>query len=115
MSLSSAFGHFYISITDFHSFMSLSVDDVRYIASLARLRFEADEEAKLAEQMSQILGYVSKLDELDTSDVEPMAHVLDAKNVFREDVARQRISHEDGLRNAPDADGDFFRVPKVIE
>lgn len=95
--------------------MSLSVDDVRYIASLARLRFAPEEEAKLAGQMSQILEYVSKLDELDTSNVEPMAHVLDANNVFREDGTEQRITHDDGLRNAPDADSDYFRVPKVIE
>lgn len=95
--------------------MSLSVEDVRYIASLARLSFSEAEEPKLAAQMSQILDYVSKLDELDTSDVEPMAHVLEANNVFRPDETQQRITHEEGLRNAPDTDGDYFRVPKVIE
>ena len=95
--------------------MSISVDDVRYIAGLARLRFSEEEEQHLAEQMSEILGYMEKLNELDTTDVPSMSHVLDLYNVFREDVARQRITPEDALRNAPSADSDYFRVPKVIE
>ena len=95
--------------------MSLTVDDVRYIAALARLRFSEDEERHLAEQMSEILDYMDKLNELDTTDVPPMSHVLDLYNVFREDAARQRITTEQALRNAPDADSDYFRVPKVIE
>ena len=95
--------------------MAISVDEVRYIAMLARLRFSEEEEQHLAEQMSDILAYMEKLNELDTTDVPPMSHVLDLYNVFREDVARQRITPEEGLRNAPDADSDYFRVPKVIE
>ena len=95
--------------------MSISVEEVRYSAALARLRFSEAEEQHLAEQMSQILDYMDKLNELDTSDVPPMSHVLDLYNVYREDVARQRIAPEEALRNAPDADGDYFRVPKVIE
>ena len=95
--------------------MALSVDDVRYIAALARLRFSEEEERHLAEQMSEILDYMDKLNELDTADVSPMSHVLDLYNVFREDDARQRMTPEDALRNAPDADSDYFRVPKVIE
>lgn len=95
--------------------MALSVDDVRYIAALARLRFSEEEEHHLAEQMSEILAYMDKLNELDTTDVPPMAHVLDLYNVFREDAALQRVTREEALRNAPDADSDYFRVPKVIE
>ncbi len=95
--------------------MALSVDDVRYIAALARLRFSEEEEHHMAEQMSEILAYMDKLNELDTTDVPPMSHVLDLYNVFREDDARQRITSEEALRNAPDADSDYFRVPKVIE
>jgi aspartyl-tRNA(Asn)/glutamyl-tRNA(Gln) amidotransferase subunit C len=57
---------------------------------------------------------MAKLDELDTEQISPMSHVLDVYNVFREEDARPRISHEDALKNAPDADGDYFRVPKVI-
>lgn len=95
--------------------MAISVDEVRYIAQLARLEFSAEEEQVLAEQMSKILDYVAQLNELDTRDVPPMSHVLDLYNVLREDVVVQRITHEEALRNAPDADSDYFRVPKVIE
>ncbi|MFQ5569468.1 MAG: Asp-tRNA(Asn)/Glu-tRNA(Gln) amidotransferase subunit GatC [Rhodothermales bacterium] len=95
--------------------MAISRDEVRYIAALARLRFSEQEEQRLAEQMSEMLDYVDKLNELDTTDVPPMSHVLDLYNVFRKDEARQRISRDEALRNAPDADGDYFRVPKVIE
>ena len=95
--------------------MALSIDDVRYIAALARLRFSEDEEHRLAEQMNDILGYMDKLNELDTTDVPPMSHVLDLYNVFREDADQQRITPEQALHNAPDADSDYFRVPKVIE
>lgn len=69
----------------------------------------------MADEMGQILDYVDKLNELDTTGVPPMSHVLDIENVFRPDKVEQRIDHEDALRNAPDADGDYFRVPKVIE
>jgi len=95
--------------------MAISVDEVRYIASLARLRFSEEQEEHLAEQMSEILEYMEKLSELDTTDVPPMSHVLDLYNVFRADTAHQRITPEEALENAPDADGDYFRVPKVIE
>lgn len=95
--------------------MHVTTDDVRHIASLARLRFTADEQERLAGELSRILTYVDQLDELDTSDVPPMAHALDAQNVVRPDRAEQRISRDDALRNAPATDGTYFRVPKVIE
>ena len=95
--------------------MAVTVDDVRYIAALARLRFSEAEEKRLAAQMSQMLDYVDTLGTLDTTGVPPMAHVLDLHNVFRADEAQQRLAREDALRNAPDADREYFRVPKVIE
>jgi aspartyl-tRNA(Asn)/glutamyl-tRNA(Gln) amidotransferase subunit C len=95
--------------------MAISIDEVRYIARLARLEFTEAEEQLLAEQMSKILDYVAKLNELDTRDVPPMSHVLDLYNVLREDMVEQRITREEALRNAPSADSDYFRVPKVIE
>jgi aspartyl-tRNA(Asn)/glutamyl-tRNA(Gln) amidotransferase subunit C len=94
--------------------MSISVEDVRYIAGLARLRFAEEEEQRLAREMGAILDYVDQLNELDTTGVPPMAHVLDLYNVYRSDKASPRISREEALRNAPDADGEYFRVPKVI-
>lgn len=95
--------------------MSVSPEDVHYIADLARLRFSEEEEEEMAHQLSRVLDYMEKLDELDTDDVTPMSHVLDIKNVFRADEPDQRISREEALQNAPDADPAYFRVPKVIE
>lgn len=69
----------------------------------------------MAGEMGRILEYVDKLNELDTTGVPPMSHVLDIHNVFREDDVEARIDHEEALKNAPDADSDYFRVPKVIE
>ena len=95
--------------------MSVTLAQVRYIATLARLRFTEEEESRLAEEMNEILGYVEKLNELDTSGVPPMSHVLDLHNVVRDDVAESRISRDEALKNAPDADSAYIRAPKVIE
>lgn len=94
--------------------MSISRKEVRQIAKLAKLQFTEAEEEVLAEDMSRILEYMSTLNELDTSEVEPMTHVLDQIHMLRPDCVQTRISHEDALRNAPDTDGEYFRVPKVI-
>lgn len=69
----------------------------------------------MAEEMGRILDYVDKLNELDTTGVPPMSHVLDIHNVFREDEVEARINREEALKNAPDADSNYFRVPKVID
>lgn len=95
--------------------MRVTTDDVRHIASLARLRFSAAEQERLAGELSRILDYVDQLGELDTSEVPPLAHVLDTSNVTRPDRTEQRISRHEALTNAPDTDGTYFRVPKVIE
>ena len=95
--------------------MKVSLEQVRHIASLARLEFSLDEEQEMALQLTRILDYVEKLEELDVSDVEPMSHVLDLFNVVRPDVATTRITRSVALSNAPDADSEFFRVPKVID
>ncbi|MEZ4699539.1 MAG: Asp-tRNA(Asn)/Glu-tRNA(Gln) amidotransferase subunit GatC [Rhodothermales bacterium] len=95
--------------------MAITREDVRYMAALARLRFTPEEEARMVEDLEAVLGYMAKLNELDTDGVPPMSHVIDLYNVEREDAAQQRISHAEALKNAPDADGTYFRVPKVIE
>lgn len=95
--------------------MAVTEKEVRHIASLARLRFTEEEEARLAREMSEVLDYVAKLEELDVEGVPPRSHVLDTHNVFREDQARARISREEALQGAPGADASYFRVPKVIE
>ncbi len=95
--------------------MKVTREQVRHIAKLARLRFDPSEEADIASQLTTILDYVEKLNQLDVENVEPMTHVLDLHNVTRPDVPVTRISSEEALANAPDADETYFRVPKVIE
>jgi aspartyl-tRNA(Asn)/glutamyl-tRNA(Gln) amidotransferase subunit C len=95
--------------------MSVTPDEVRHIAKLARLRLSAAEELQMAEQLSSILDYIEQLTELEVSDVEPMSHVLDLVNATRADQPEHRITHEQALKNAPSADSDYFRVPRVIE
>ena len=95
--------------------MSVSTDEVRHIARLARLQFSDDEEEQLAQEMSRILDHMDTLNALDTTGVPPMSHVLDLRNVSREDEVDERIDRDDALQNAPDTDGTYFRVPKVIK
>ena len=95
--------------------MTVSVDEVRHIAKLSRLRLTGDEEVAMAAQLSKILGYIEQLTELDIEDVEPMSHVLDLVNAMRDDVVEHRITHEEALRSAPAADSDYFRVPRFLE
>ena len=94
--------------------MSVSREEVRHVAQLARLDFSEEDEARMADELSQILEYVDKLDELDTSGVPPMSHVLDVTNVFRPDEVEERIDRGEALELAPEADDEYFRVPKVV-
>jgi aspartyl-tRNA(Asn)/glutamyl-tRNA(Gln) amidotransferase subunit C len=94
--------------------MALSRDEVQHVAELARLSFSDEEEERMADEMSQILDHFEKLDELDTSGVPPMSHVLDVTNVFREDEIEERIDQEQALEPAPETDGGYFQVPKVV-
>lgn len=95
--------------------MGLSREDVRHVAQLARLDFSEDEEARMAEEMSQILDYVEKLDELDTAGVPPMSHVLDVTNVFRGDEVESQIDREQALEPAPETADGHFQVPAVLD
>lgn len=94
--------------------MPLSIEEVRHIAGLARLNLSDKEEQILAHDMGQILNYVATLNDVDTSNVEPMTHVHNLAHVIREDIVDERLTHEDALSNAPESDGEYFRVPKVI-
>lgn len=95
--------------------MSVTNDDVRYVADLARLQFSEEETEQLAGEMSKILDYMETLEEVDTSDTEPLEHVIELEYRFRDDTAEEPLSHEKALKNAPNADTDYFRVPRVIE
>ena len=89
--------------------------DVRYTAQLARLNLSEAEIAKFQTQISQILAYVEKLEQVDVSGVEPTAHANAIFNVFREDTPRDWFTAEDALANAPRSANHLFIVPKVIE
>jgi aspartyl-tRNA(Asn)/glutamyl-tRNA(Gln) amidotransferase subunit C len=96
--------------------MALSPEEVRRIATLARLRLLPPEEAKLAAELSSILDYVRLLEELDVSGVEPMTHALaSGETPWREDVVRPGLSPDEALANAPARDGTCFQVPRIIE
>ena len=95
--------------------MKISQKDVEHVARLARLTVVPEELKSLTEQMDAILGYVDKLNELDTAGVEPMAHAVPMSNVFREDEINPTIGIERALQNAPQSEDGYFKVPKVIE
>jgi aspartyl-tRNA(Asn)/glutamyl-tRNA(Gln) amidotransferase subunit C len=97
--------------------MSLSLEDVRRIASLARLQLTAEEERLFAGQLSEILDYVRQLEELDLSGVEPMTHALAAGEApaLREDEVRPGLTPERALAAAPAREGTCFKVPRIIE
>jgi aspartyl-tRNA(Asn)/glutamyl-tRNA(Gln) amidotransferase subunit C len=95
--------------------MKLTREEVQRVATLARLRLTADEEAHLTEQLDKILQYMDKLNQLDTSRIEPLAHVIDVVNAFREDQVTNRPNPDALLANAPAKDQTFFQVPKIIE
>jgi aspartyl-tRNA(Asn)/glutamyl-tRNA(Gln) amidotransferase subunit C len=92
--------------------MRLSID---HLARLARLTLSEEEKALYGGQLDNILNYMEKLDELDTSAVDPTSHVISICNVMREDLPRDSLPREDALGNAPDKTDSFFRVPKIIE
>ena len=91
--------------------MAITRDEVLHVARLARLALSEDEIAKFQEQLSAILEAVSKVDELDLSDVEPTAHPLDLSNVWAADEPQPSLPLEDALANAPDREDGYFRVP----
>jgi len=95
--------------------MAISEKDVKHVARLARLRVEPEELQLMTSQMDAILGYVDKLNELDTDGVEPMAHAVPMANAFRKDEIKPAIGVERTLQNAPVSGDGCFTVPKVIE
>jgi aspartyl-tRNA(Asn)/glutamyl-tRNA(Gln) amidotransferase subunit C len=111
--------------------MKVTEKDVDYVADLANLELSGDERVAMVRDLNSILDYIDRLNELDTSNVEPMAQVSDRYGIddskkgserfscaYREDVVeglRKSLTQDAALANAPDADGTFFRVPKVIE
>ena len=97
--------------------MSDKIDEqqVRHVAHLARLKLTDEQVDRLSAELSAILDYVDQLNRLDTDDVEPTAHPLPIRNVFRDDEVEPSLDPETALANAPQREGTFFRVPKVLD
>ena len=93
----------------------IDIEQVRQVAKLSRLDLSEDEIAQFSGQLSAILEYIEKLNQLDTSKVEPLAHCLPINNCLREDNIKQSLGTEKTLANAPESDGQFFIVPKILE
>jgi len=95
--------------------MKITREQVENVARLARLAISEREKELFTRQLGEILTYIEKLKELDTSKVDPTSHVLPIKNIFREDEVRPSLPREEILKNSPDRTEEFFRVPKIIE
>lgn len=95
--------------------MAVTIKNVEHIAKLAKLEFDEDEKSKFTEQFNEILAFMEKLNGLDTSQIEPLSHVIELQNVFRDDVVKPSIPAEEALKNAPAKTEKFFKVPKVID
>jgi len=95
--------------------MALERKDVEHVAHLARLALSEEELTRFHKQLDNILGYVEKLNQADTSGVEPLAHAAGSGNVFRDDQVKPALERSQALGQAPDSDGWFFRVPRIID
>lgn len=95
--------------------MAICKEDVLYVAELARIDFSDEELNAFQKDLDNILVYFKKLDELDTTDVEPAAHVTDIKNRFRDDEVKPSIDRDKALSNASSVKENCFMVPKIIE
>ena len=93
--------------------MTISREDVEYVAALARLELTEPEIQEYTGQLNSILDYAAMLEQLDTDDVVPTAHSVPLHNVVREDQVRDSINREKALKNAPDGEEGFFRVPRI--
>jgi len=95
--------------------MSLTADQIRWVAHLARLDLSENELQAITRTLSAVVDYINQLNEVNTDGVEPLAHALDLQNVFREDEPAPSLTVDAALANAPDRQGDFYGVPPVLE
>ena len=91
----------------------ITIKDVEHVAKLARLELTEEEKEKFTTQLGAVLEYVNQMNEVDTSNVEPMAHAIDFSNVMREDKVVYEQTKEELMKNAPYEEDGFFRVPKI--
>ncbi|NUM31470.1 MAG: Asp-tRNA(Asn)/Glu-tRNA(Gln) amidotransferase subunit GatC [Bacteroidetes bacterium] len=95
--------------------MKITDKKIDEIANLARLEFNANEKIKIKTDLEKIVDFFDKLSEVNTDGVEPLIYMIDCQNNLREDEIKNEISKEEALKNAPDKDSDYFKVPKFIK
>lgn len=93
--------------------MNISREEIHKLAHLSRLELDEQAVDKMQADMNKILGFVARIEELDLENVEPLVYMTDETNILREDTVVQEITHAEALKNAPDADTDYFRVSTV--
>jgi aspartyl-tRNA(Asn)/glutamyl-tRNA(Gln) amidotransferase subunit C len=94
--------------------MKITKEEIQKLAHLSRLELDTASEDQMVSDMNKILGFVEKIQELDLEGIAPLEFVNDEINVLRTDTVTQTITHEDALKNAPQKDSDYFKVPKVM-
>jgi len=101
----------------FLKFVAMIVDNalIDKLANLSKLEFDEESKEGIKKDLTRMLAFVEQLNELDTEGVEPLIHVNEEKNKFREDVVSEELSQKEALKNAPEHDGFYFKVPKVVE
>lgn len=95
--------------------MEVNSSLIEKLSTLSRLQFNEMEKEEIREDLQRMIHFVEKLNELNLDGVEPLLHIPEENNVLRDDVVKGELSREQALKNAPDQDGEFFRVPKVIQ
>ena len=95
--------------------MAIDNNTVDKIAELAKLQFDDSAKEEIKADLNKMLDFVDKLNELDTENVEPLIYMLDEDQVLREDVVKGQVTQQEALKNAPDKDSDYIKVPKVIK
>jgi aspartyl-tRNA(Asn)/glutamyl-tRNA(Gln) amidotransferase subunit C len=95
--------------------LAITREEVLHVARLARLSLSPEEAGRMEEQLGKILEHIRQLDRLDTADVVPTSHAVEMGTPFRDDAAIPFGEKEEILKNAPDREGDFFRVPRILE
>jgi aspartyl-tRNA(Asn)/glutamyl-tRNA(Gln) amidotransferase subunit C len=95
--------------------MEISIALVENLANLSKLQFEEADKTAIQQDLQKMVGFIAELETVDTTGIEPLLHMGDAANVLREDKVFGSVSRADALRNAPNADESFFKVPKVIK
>lgn len=88
---------------------------INHLAHLSRLSFDEQSGKEMIHDLNRILSFVEKLSEVDTTGVEPLIYMVDETNILRDDVAEIRITQDEGLKNAPRKDSDYFRVPRFVD